>query len=311
MQTGGPLAQFRVYYNNTIYPELRRLERLRRRLLALLAISAFILMGILIFELFLNIWIVTLILTIPTTLFVLYLGYRIRKFVLTFKPHVMKLILEFLEGMPNISKLTYEAKGGIDKPEFFESQIFITPAPIYENEDYIYGKVGEMDFKLCELNVREISQVRNRTNYVFKGVFLHATFVEETEGRILVWPREFKQYLSKSIRNFTFQGGINVDHEIMNPEFRSLFMTYALPDTHVISILSEPMQEAVVEYHQLTGKEIYMSFMDEEIYIAVTEPKDILEPFVFRSNTSFELVREFFEDINLLLKIVEDFDQTH
>jgi hypothetical protein len=311
MDTRDPLAQFRIYYNHTIYPELRRLERLRLRLLGLLVASGFILVGIIIFELFLNIWIVTLILTIPTALFVLYLGYRIRRFVLTFKPQVMRLILEFLEGMPNITELAYEAKGGIDKSEFMESQLFVSPAPIYEKEDFIYGKVGEMSFRLCELNVRELSKVRNRTNYVFKGVFMHATFTEETEGRILVWPREFKQYLSRSIRNFTFQGGINVDHEILNPEFRELFMTYALPDTHVISILSEPMQEAVVDYYQTTGKEIYMSFMDEEIYIAVTEPKDILEPYILQPNTSFELVREFFEDIDLLLHIVEDFDQTH
>lgn len=311
MDLRDPLAQFRLYYNHTIYPELRRLERLRRRLLGLLVASGFLLVGILIFEMFLNIWIVTLILTIPTALFVFYLGYRIRRFVLTFKPQVMKLILEFLEGMPNITALTYEAKGGIDKPEFMASQLFATPAPIYEKEDFIYGKVGEMDFRLCELNVRELSKVRNRTNYVFKGVFMHATFVEETEGHILVWPREFKQYLSSSIRNFTFQGGRSVDHEIMNSEFRTLFMTYALPDTHVVGILSEPMQEAVVSYYKLTGKEIYMSFMNEEIYIAVTEPKDILEPYILRPNTSFELVREFFEDIDLLLNIVEDFDQTH
>jgi len=311
MDLRDPLAQFRVYYNHTIYPELRRMERLRRRLLGLLLAAAFILLGVLIFELLLNIWVVTLILIIPTTLFVFYLGYRIRKFVLTFKPHVMQLILEFMEGLPNISALSYDARGGIGKSEFLESQLFITPAPVYEQEDFIEGKVGEMDFRLCELNVRELSKVRNRTNYVFKGVFMHATFVEETNGRILVWPREFKQYLSSTIRNFTFQGGINVDHEIMNDEFRELFMTYALPDTHVVGILSEPMQEAVVHYHELTGKEIYMSFLDEEIYVAITEPKDILEPYILRSNTSFELVREFFEDINLLLRIVEDFDQTH
>lgn len=287
------------------------MERLRRRLLGLLLAAAFILLGVLIFELLLNIWVVTLILSIPTTLFVFYLGYRIRKFVLTFKPHVMQLVLEFMEGLPNISALSYDASGGIGKSEFLESQLFITPAPVYEQEDFIEGKVGEMDFRLCELNVRELSKVRNRTNYVFKGVFMHATFVEETNGRILVWPREFKQYLSSAIRNFTFQGGMNVDHEIMNDEFRELFMTYALPDTHVVGILSEPMQEAVVHYHELTGKEIYMSFLDEEIYVAITEPKDLLEPYILRSNTSFELVREFFEDINLLLKIVEDFDQTH
>lgn len=307
----GAVAQFRIFYNHTIYPELRRLERLRRRLLGLLAVAALLLIGILIFEIFLNIWIVTLVLTIPTTLFVVYLAYRMQRFVLTFKPQVMQLILEFMETLPNINKLSYDPKGGIDIDEFHESQLFISSTDIYETEDYMEGMVGEMEFKLCELNVRETSKVRNRTNYIFKGVFLHSTFTEETEGRILVWPRESKQYLSKTIRNFTFQGGYNVDHEILNEEFRSIFMTYALPDTHVISILSRPMQDAIVEYRRETGKEIFMSFMDEEIYVGISEPKDILEPFIFKANTSFELVREFFEDIHLLLKVVEDFDQTH
>ena len=68
------LAQFRIYYNRTIYPELRRLERLRRRLLALLVIASLILVGILIFEIYLPIWIVNLALTIPTTFFFFYLG---------------------------------------------------------------------------------------------------------------------------------------------------------------------------------------------------------------------------------------------
>ncbi|MEO0340473.1 MAG: DUF3137 domain-containing protein, partial [Bacteroidota bacterium] len=249
--------------------------------------------------------------TIPTTAFVLYLGFRIRRFVLTFKPQVMQLVLEFLESQPNIRELSYDAKGGIGKGEFAGSQLFVTPAQIYETEDYIEGQVGEMPFKLCELNVRENSLVRNRTNYVFKGIFLHATFTEETQGRLLIWPREFKQYLSKTIRNFAYKGGHNVDHEVMNDEFRSIFMTYALPDTHVIGILSRPMQDAIVEYRATTGKEIYLSFMDKEIYVAITEPKDILEPYLFSSNASFELVRTFFEDINLLLKIVADFDQTH
>ena len=306
-----PLAQFRVYYNHTIYPELKRLERLRQRLLLLLVLSSIVLFAISIFEFYLNIWLVTLVLTIPTSGFVIYLGYRIRRFVMTFKPQIMQLVLEFIETLPNITQLEYDPKGGIERSEFMESQLFITSAPIYETEDFIQGKVGEMNFKLCELNVREESKVRNRTNYVFKGVYLHATFTEEAEGTILVWPREFKQYLSKSIRNFTYQGGYNVDHEVMNEEFQEAFITYALEDTHVVGILSEPMQDAIVEYREATGKEIYLSFQDQEIYVAITEPKDILEPFIFQSNTSFELVREFFEDINLLLKIVEDFDQTH
>ena len=44
------------------------------------------------------------------------------------------------------------------------------------------------------------------------------------------------------------------------------------------------------------------------MFLAVTEPKDLLEPNVFQSNVSFELVREFFEDLQLLLSVLEDMD---
>jgi hypothetical protein len=56
---------------------------------------------------------------------------------------------------------------------------------------------------------------------------------------------------------------------------------------------------------------MYFSFQGNQIYMAVTEQKDILEPKLFQSNVSFELIREFFEDIHLLLEIVEDFEATH
>ena len=71
------------------------------------------------------------------------------------------------------------------------------------------------------------------------------------------------------------------------------------------------MQFAVARYRQSTGKSIYLSFKDSDIYIAMTNQKDILEPKLFQSNVSFDLVREFFEDIHLLLQIVHEFDANH
>ena len=99
--------------------------------------------------------------------------------------------------------------------------------------------------------------------------------------------------------------------EILNEEFLEHFMVYATPHTHVVRLLTEDMQDAVLEYRKKIDKEIYLSILDNEIYIAVTEPKDILEPNIFISNLSFELVRAFFEDVQVLLSILEDFDRSH
>lgn len=311
VQTVNRIEEFRIYYNQTIHPELMRLEQLRLRLVRLLIFSFFLIGGVVFLQFYVNIFLITLVLLIPITLYLIYLFYQIRKFQLTFKPRIMDLILNFISEGLNYEELHYDSKRSISKDRFKKSGIFVTPAQVYEGEDYISGKVGETHFELCELNVRETSPVETGLNYVFKGIFLYAEFPEETEGSLMLWPRQARQFLTRAIRHYTWEGGENVDHEILNPKFRELFMAYAMPDTYVVGIMSDPMQEAIVQYIELTGKEIYLSFMDQEIYAAITEPKDILEPSIFRSNLSFDLVREFFEDIHLAISIVRDFDQMH
>ncbi|HFB99548.1 MAG TPA: DUF3137 domain-containing protein, partial [Phaeodactylibacter sp.] len=211
----------------------------------------------------------------------------------------------------NYGTLKYKSKKKISKKTFLASQIFKTAAPEYNGEDYISGKVGELDFELCEINVREYSKVRSRLNYVFKGIFLHATFNREMEGEVLILPKKFKQYLSKTIRSFNLRGGTEVEERILSVEFEKYFLAYATSNADILSCLSKDMQHLIVNYHKKTGKEFYVSFIKNEIYIAITEPKDILEPFVFKSNVSFELIHEFIEEIDLLMNIVEDFDKAH
>lgn len=305
------LQQFRIFYNQAIHPELMRMERKRLRLLRLLFFSAVMLTGIIFFELYIGILPLTLSVGILIVLYLIYLGWEVRRFLQTFKPNVVTLVLQFISQAPNRGRLNFDAKASLPKNMFLGSRIFASEAQIYEGEDLIRGTVGQMLFELCELNVREQSVVSARTNYVFKGVFLHAVFPEDVRGTMAVWPREARQYLTRPMRNFVREGAQNQDEEITNPAFAKLFTTYATESTHVAGILTEPMQEAILAYHERTGKEIYLSFLEKDIYLAVTEPRDLLEPNIFTTNLSFELVRGFWEDINLLLEIVEEFDKTH
>ncbi len=305
------LNEFRLYYNTTIHPELMRTERLRIRLLWLLFVSLIVLVVILVFAVSLGLFLVSILLSIPVAGYLFYLLYRMRRFTQTFKPRIVGLILDFMNNTLNYQGLKYEPQEKIKKETFLESQLFATDAPYYIGEDYIHGMVGEMPFGMSELMVREYSPLTSKLQSVFEGVFLFSIFSEQTEGRVVVWPRARRQYLIRSIKEYTWMGGRNQDHEINNARFREYFLVYAMPDTHVQGILSEPMQEALVNYVEQTGKDIYISFIDRLIFAGIGEPKDLLEPSIFRTNVSFDLIREFYLDINLALKIIEDFDQTH
>jgi len=301
------LQDFRLFYNHTIHPELLRMERRRKRLLALLFLSSVFLILVFVLQFYVHILAITLLLLILIGFYIAYLVYKMREFKITFKPNIMNLIMDFIDDEVNYGTLTYTSKKKIPKTEFFKSELFATAAPFYEGEDYIEGSYRELTFELCELHVREMSKVRNRLNYIFKGVFLRGVYGDKNiKGRIIVLPRDYQQYQSRTVKAFYNKGGKRVDD--VSRKFSKTFITLASRGAQVERILSWDMQNALLNYRERTQKEIYVSFIDNKVYVAVTEPKDILEPEIFRSNVSFELVREFFEDLQLLFSVLEDLD---
>lgn len=288
-----------------------RLDRQRMRLLLLLFLSLFFLLAVFLFEAVVGIWFISLLLSLPIGIYISFLAYRIRKFIRDFKPRIVNLILDFIDDSVNYGALHYDAKGGLSKDRFFQSMLFGTNADVYEAEDYIKGSIGSITFELCELNVREFSRVRSRLNYVFRGIFLHARIEESLRGTIVILPREYRQYLSRAIREVRGIGALNINDMMRSEEFREVFIAYSTRDAKVRDLLSEDMQNILVDYRDETGKEIYISFINKDVYLAITGDRNILEPYLFRSNISFELVREFYEDITMLFEIVEDFDKLH
>lgn len=334
--------EFRLFYNHTIHPELVRMERLRKRLLFLLTISALAIFVIVIVLLYFKATMLSFFLVLPFGFYLSYLLYKIQEFRLKFKPNVMNLILDFVDNSVNYGTLKYDSKRKVEKKRFLASQIFKTPAPQYNGEDYICGEIGELDFELSELNVREYSKVRSRLNYVFRGIFLYAKMNQkqvgeflETEllGEVLILPKKFKPYLSKTIRSFHLRGGMPIDEETLHTiniydeqpikgregvdkerlakQMSKHFLIYATEGTDIAKKLSSSMQHTILNFREKTENEMYVSFIKNEIYIAITEPNDILEPYIFRSNVSFELIYEFYEEIDLLVSMLEDFDNAN
>lgn len=284
------------------------MERKRKRLLALIAVSGLLILGILIIEFYVNIPALTLFLLIPISFYIAFLLYRVQQFRITFKPKVVNLILDFIDDGLNIGTLSYDPKKKVDLKTFMASGIFRIRPAVYQGEDHISGKIGELDFEMSEIEVREMSKVRNRLNYVFRGVFLHAKFVKPRRGAIMILPRAFNQYLTKTIKDFNLRGGKPLGEPQLSRRFNRNFITYATPQAFTNVLLSDEMQHAIVDYKERTGKEIYISFLVNDMYLAVTEPRDMLEPKIFQSNLSYALIREFFEDIQLLVTIVQDID---
>jgi len=303
---------FRLFYNQSIHPELLNMEQRRRRLMRLLLLSIFMLVGVVVLQVYLSIFAVTLALFIPVGLWMAFLAFKIQVFFKEFKPRVVALLLDYIDNDVNFKFDGYDPKGFIPPAKFLESRIF-TRADDYFGEDLIRGQVRETPFEACELRVREFSEVRSRLDLVFSGIFLMADYQRwDMHGGVLGLPDAYRKYLSRSERAFHLEGGRRVREGIL-PEFEVFFDTYATSDVRIKDVVSEDFQKAILRFRQRfqevnREKEIYFSIIGDKIYIALRQDRDLLEPSLFANNTSYEVVHEFYEDLRLLLELVMEVD---
>ncbi len=303
-------AKFRIYYNQTIHPELMRLDRHRRRLLRLIVFSVLLSAGVLALLYLVGIFFLAMIVLLLWAFYVVFIASRIRKFILEFKPRVVGLILDFIDDRLLFGDFKYSAKKKIPLTEFQNSRIFGARPAVYEGEDYIEGRIGDVEFEMCELNVREFSRIRERLDQVFRGVFVRAKLYYPVKGAILVLPISKLPYLSESLRDFVGTGGQNLDKDIRHEDFKKNYAIYGSGGAVVSEFLPDELMDFILSYRQRIG-EIYLSIFEKNCCVAISHEKDILEPKIFQSNVSFELVQEFYEEIYLLLHMVIALDVSH
>ena len=300
------LNEFRVYYNHTLYPELMRLEQLRRRSWQMLMGSVLVLVVAIIVGSYVRVYIVGVLLAIPLVIYIVYLSSLLSRFRYRFKPRVVNLVLDFIAPR----QMQYDQRRSISKSRFQRSLIFDTPAHFFQGEDYISGTIGEVRFEMCELDVRENSRTDNELEEVFKGIFLHAMLKKgQYDGRLVIYPRKYYQYLTRSMKTHTALGAEEVEPD--DPFFDELFVSFASRDMPVHKLLSQEVMDMLIEFYTQKGKDLYLSFIHDRMYIGVAEPRDILEPNYTDTVVSFDLVREFFEDLQLVFTLVEEFDLHH
>lgn len=304
------LEKFRKYYNHTIHPELVRLDRKRQRFIRLLLFSVLLFFGVIVFEIYLQIFLLSLIFLLILGTYISFVVYRMRKFIQEFKPHVVKLVLDYIDNDLLFGELQYKTKAKIPLQRFIRSGIFGTVPAVYEGEDYITGRIGDIEFEMCELLVREFSKVRARLDDVFKGVFIHAVFRHPASGQILVLPKDAMPFLIEAVRDFVGGGGQCMDDYVQNEAFKERFTVYGTRNARLSALLPAELINFILNYRN-GESDLYLSIKGQHVFVAITNEKDILEPSILQSNVSFELVREFYEDIYSGLYMVKAIDVSH
>ncbi|MEH2166199.1 MAG: DUF3137 domain-containing protein [Nostoc sp.] len=141
-----------------------------------------------------------------------------------------------------------------------------------------------------------------RTSLIFKGLFFKAKYNKNSRAVTIVQPKLINA--NTHALNHAKKQLIKLE----DPEFAKFFTVYSDDQIEARYVLYTNFMDKIVNFRKKTNRNIYISFVDDMIYIAIEEAveNNILDPNLYKSVLKFAPLREYFETLNLMLGIVED-----
>jgi hypothetical protein len=248
-------------------------------------------------------WILIFIFLIP--FFVMYNSFR-KKFTTTYKNDVIKRIIHHIS-----SDLRYNANGGFPKNQYLSSELFKKKPDRYKAEDYIEGKIGGTYFRFSEVHseykTRSGKDNKETWHTIFKGIFFEADFNKEFKTKTFVMPDYLERslgFIGKKLQSMNFSRPDLIKLE--DPEFEKYFAVYGEDQVEARYILSTSLMKRLTEFREKRKHPIAISFVNNSIFVAITEYKNLFEPRIFRTNLNKAIVEEYYSMLDLVIGIVDD-----
>jgi tetratricopeptide (TPR) repeat protein len=142
---------------------------------------------------------------------------------------------------------------------------------------------------------------------IFKGIFFTANFNKEFQFKTFIFP-DAAESLIGGLAN-TFQS-MNKRHgqlvKLEDPEFERLFAVYSEDQVEARYILSTNLMNRLVQFKEKSKRDISIAFVNNTIYVAIAYDEDLFEPKLYTSMLNFQPIQEYFENLQLVIGIVED-----
>jgi len=253
-------------------------------------------------------------LTIPGTAWIIFCRGCIQIYGIGFKRNIIESIVNFIADQGQISyaaHLFLENKRrtivALTRSQILRDEL---EEPDYlEQEDCVYGTIGDTDIFFAEILAKKIKgghlddygrESYSSKSVLFRGLFFEARFAKKFVSRTFIMPNDLKGKLAP-LHNWR---GDRIKLEDL--EFDRLFKVYGDSQIESRYILSTNLMQRLVEFNQKAGGKVYLSFVDGFVYVAIPYRHNLFEPRLFKTMMSFTPLKQYFQDLQLMIGIVED-----
>ena len=310
------LEDLKEFYKTTLIDDLRPLEASRKSLVNKFMVAiAFILGGIVIGFAVIGaagapapvIFLVPII--IGGILTGIIFSVMSKGYVQEFKGTIIGNLVKFLDD-----NLAYSQSGRIPQSTYMASKIFTRRPDRYNGDDHVTGKVGATQIEFSELkteykttSTNSKGQTSTHWHTIFKGLFFVADFNKHFACETIVLPDTAQKLfgrLGQKLQSLNVFRGQLIKLE--DPEFERLFVVYGNDQVQARYILSTSLMERIMQFKTKSQKPIYLSFVGSKVFVAVSYTKNLFEPKIFSTLLDFGPIRQYYEDLQLAVGIIED-----
>ncbi|MFH1460160.1 MAG: DUF3137 domain-containing protein [Candidatus Omnitrophota bacterium] len=222
-----------------------------------------------------------------------------------FKLKIIQKIVGFIDP-----QLKYDPYSCIPQQRFKFSGIFRHSIDKYRGDDLVCGVLGKTKIEFSEIcaeyETRD-NKGNRHTHTIFKGLFFIADFNKDFQGTTYVLPDKVEKIfggLGAFLQKADKRRGELVKLE--DAVFEKAFVVYAEDQIEARYILSPSLMARILDFKKKTNKDIYLSFIKSNVYVAIPYGKDLFEPQIFKTLNDFNPIKEYYEDLVLAVSIVDD-----
>ena len=227
-----------------------------------------------------------------------------------FKENIIKRIIKCID-----ENLDYDPTKCISRDLYSKSKIFLSHVDRYGGDDYVFGKIGKTKIEFSELHTEYKTETTDSRGHrhtqwhtIFKGLFIVADFNKNFKGATTVLPDTAEKLFGNMLGSFLQSHNIGRPDlvKLEDPEFEKLFVVYGTDQVEARYILSSSLMQRIVEFKKRTGKNIHLSFVDNNVTVAISYGKDLFEPRIFRTILDYNGIKTYYEDLQLATSLVDE-----
>tara|TARA_Y100001970_G_C14218457_1_gene851088 strand:+ start:632 stop:1600 length:969 start_codon:yes stop_codon:yes gene_type:complete len=225
-----------------------------------------------------------------------------------FKEQVIREIIRFIN-----QDLSYSPSDKMSQSKFVKCGIYRTGIDRYSGDDYVQGKISSTHIEFSEIHAEYKtttvdSKGRTQTHWhtIFKGLLFSVDFNKNFNTTTYVLTDSAEKmfgFLGTKLQKMNKGRGDLVKLE--NPEFETEFVVYSGDQIESRYILSPSLMERILSFKKQTKKGIQLSFVDSRLYVTVPYGKDLFEPKLFGDIVNFNHIKEYHNDLSLVIDLIE------